>query len=271
MEERQKIIETLRLGLLNDENICALWLEGADGLGRADNFSDLEVWIDAADGYERDALDKCGALLSQIGRINYADNDSYDPKLFNRVFHIEGTSEFLQIDICVQSHSRGSLGCTFYADDIAEFPLVLFDKAEVVRILPPEPISVANIKPVFDKCVAKFNRRQRLLKYIRRGKYMESLHYFEEYIRFPIVCMMRLIYTPRHYEYHYMHLSDHLPRQVVKEMEQLYKTECVDDIEFLLEKANTIYYEAYNALKGLLEPAEEARHDLDELEIKIEI
>jgi len=257
MEERQRIIDTLKRGLQNDENICALWLEGADGLGRADSFSDLDVWVDVADGYEQDALDKCGALLSQIGRISYTESEKHDPRLFGRVFHIENTSEFLLIDICVQSHSRGSLGCTFYADDIAEFPLVLFDKAEVVKILPPDPIPSAHIKPVFEKCVARFNRRKKLIQFIRRGKYIESLHYFEEYVRFPIICMLRLIYTPRHYEYHYMHLSDHLPKQVIKELEQLYKTECVEDIEFLLEKANTIYYEAYNALKGLLEQQEE--------------
>jgi len=252
--DRKKIIEVLKEGLKDDEHVYALWLEGSDALNRADSFSDLDFWLDAEDGREEQVLDKCEQLLGTLGNLDFIDKrDHPHPKIFQRNLHIENTSEFLLIDICVQSHSRGRAGSTFYADDIAEFPLVLFDKAEVVTILPPERISREDLKPVFDRCALKYSQRPRLMKYIKRERFLEAYHYYEEYVRQPIINMLRLVYTPRHYEYGYMHISEHFPKKVVDDLEELYRVTCMEDIEKLLSKADKIYYEAYNALKGLLE------------------
>jgi tryptophanyl-tRNA synthetase len=252
-EDRKRIIEVIKEGLKDDENVFALWLEGADGLGRTDSFSDVDFWLDVEDGFEEATLDKCEKLLQTIGNLDFVDRVEHnDTKLFQRNMHIEDTSEYLLIDICIQSHSRGRGGCTFYSDDIAEFPLVLFDKAEVVTILPPERISKEALAPVFERCISKYSQRARLMKYIKRRRFLEAYSYFEQYVRQPIINMLRLIYTPRRYEYGYTHLSEHFPKKVVDELEELYIIRSVEDIEKLLEKADEIYYDAYNALKGML-------------------
>ena len=253
--DREKIISLMKDGFANDEDVNALWLEGADGFtGRVDSFSDLDFWFDVPDGLEEQVLDKCERLLSTLGNLDFIDRIEHaDPKIFQRNMHIQDTSEFLMIDICVQSRSRGSAGCTFYTDDIAEFPLVLFDKAKVINILPPENFPTHNLKPVFDRCVIKFNQRSRLMRYIRRGRFLEALHYFEEYVRLPIINMLRLIYTPRHYEYGYMHVSRHFPKDVVRDLETLYKVTGVQDIESALDKADEIYHEAFNALDEIMQ------------------
>ncbi|MCL2637937.1 MAG: aminoglycoside 6-adenylyltransferase [Oscillospiraceae bacterium] len=253
MDDRQRIINVLKEGLQDDENVYALWLEGADGLGRTDSFSDLDFWLDVEDGREEQVLDKCQQLLSSLGNLDFIETIEHPHRQFyQRNLHVEGMSEYLIADICVQTHSRGSTWSTFYTDDIAEFPLVLFDKAGVVIILPPEKMSVETLKPIFEQCVSRFNQRPRLTKYIKRERFLEANRYFENYVRRPIIDMLRLIYTPRHYEYGYSHLSRHLPKKVVKELEELYVITCVEDIEALLEKADEIYYDAYNTLKDML-------------------
>jgi hypothetical protein len=191
--------------------------------------------------------------LSTLGNLDFIDKIEHPHReIFQRNLHIEGMSEYLMVDICVQSHSRGSAGSTFYTDDIAEFPLVLFDKADVVTILPPEKIPVEELKPVFERCAAKFSQRARLMKYIKRRRFLEAYRFYETYVRRPLVDMLRLIYTPRHYEYGYTHLSEHFPKKVVQELEELYVVTGVDDIEARLEKADEIYYDAYNSLKDIM-------------------
>jgi hypothetical protein len=253
--DRERIIELMKQSFINDENVNALWLEGADGFtGRVDSFSDLDFWFDVADGLEEYVLDKCEQILGTLGNLDFIDRiDHPDPKIFQRNMHIQDTSEFLMIDICVQSRSRGSTGCTFYTDDIAEFPLVLFDKENIINILPPESFPSRNLKPVFDRCAAKFSQRSRLMRYIRRGRFLEAMHYFEEYVRLPIINMLRLIYTPRHYEYGYTHISRHFPKDVVRDLEALYKVTSVAEIERVLDKADEIYHEAFNALDEIMQ------------------
>jgi|GEM_PF-16998 len=250
--QRREIIERVKENLNQNANVYALWLEGGDALNRADDFSDLDFWLDVKDGYEHVILDKCEKLIAEFGELDYISEEQPYPKIFKKTLHIKDTSEFFLIDFYVQSHSRGSVSSTFYADDIAEFPLVLFDKSNVVSILPPEQMSKAQIKPVFERCVSKYNRRPTLMKHIKHERFMEALNSFEEYVRFPIICMLRLVYTPRHYEYGYMLLSEHLPKKIIDDLNSLYKVTCVEDIERLLETADEIYCDVYNALKDSL-------------------
>ena len=252
MRERRRFIDMIEVNFRNDEKVNALWLEGADALNRADGFSDLDFWFDVEDGFEEATLEKCEKIISRFGKIDFVDYEQPYMKVFKRIFHIKNISEFFLIEVCVQSHSRGKTGTTFYADDIAEFPLILFDKANVVNILPPEQMSKTELKPVFDRCVSRYNRRPRLLKQIKRGRFIEAANLFEEYVRFPIICMLRLVYTPRHYEYGYINISEHFPRKIVSDLESLYRVQSVKDIEGLLEKADRLYYEVYNALKEIL-------------------
>ena len=49
LPDRQRLIELYERRFRDDERVRALWLEGADGLGMADAYSDVDLWLDAAD------------------------------------------------------------------------------------------------------------------------------------------------------------------------------------------------------------------------------
>lgn len=91
MTERQRIIDVIKTGLESDERVNALWLEGADGLGRTDDFSDVDFWLDAEDGTEEQILDKCEQLLSTLGNLDFIDKIEHPHReIFQRNLHIEG-------------------------------------------------------------------------------------------------------------------------------------------------------------------------------------
>ena len=249
MQIRDQIIERLRERLQDCEPVYALWLEGADGLGRVDEYSDIDVWLDVEDGWEEKALDVCLGVLKEFGPLDFVETFEHPhPKIFQYNAHITGTPEFLLLDICVQSHSRGSEGCTFVRDDVAEFPVILFDKASIIQIIKEPPVNQAEVQKVFRQCVDTFDQQSRLRKYLLRAKFLEATAYYGKYVCEPLITMYRLVHTPRHYEYYLVHITDHLPAEAVKNLETLHAFRSLEDITRNLSLANRLFAE----LKGQL-------------------
>lgn len=253
MNIRNRIIDLLRNSFIDKEYVYALWLEGSDGLGKADEYSDLDFWFDVEDGYENLVLDKCIEALQTIDKLDFIEHyDHPHPKIFQKNMHICGTSEYLMLDICVQSHSRGNEGCTFVENDIAEYPLVLFDKANVINIIKQPDNDLELIKKTYDECIDRFSQQSRILKYIYRDKYLEAFAYYQKYACQPIVNLLRIIYTPRHTEYGLVHISDHFPKETINKIEVLYKVSSLDDIKNNLQYANKLFYELKINVDNLL-------------------
>jgi hypothetical protein len=249
---REEIIDFISSKLREDDKIFAMWLEGSDGLGRSDEYSDLDFWFDAEDGYETVVLDKCTSILEGISELDFIEYVKHPhPKIFQRNLHIKGTSEFLLIDICVQSHSRGSEGCTFVKGDIAEYPLVIFDKKDVIKIIDEPALDNNRILEAMTNCIKTYEQRSRLVKYIKRNNYLEACAYYDKYVRQPIVCLYRILYTPQHYDYGLVHISNHLPEEIVIQIEGLYKPRSVKDIEGILPFADKLYETAVNKIRTL--------------------
>ena len=76
-----------------------LWLEGADGIDKVDEYSDIDFWFDVDKEHQESFLYECISELERLGRIDF------------RVDEIRG------LDVTC-----------FIKNDIAELPLVLFDK-----------------------------------------------------------------------------------------------------------------------------------------------
>lgn len=252
IDTRNSIIDLLKNSFINEGYVYAMWLEGSDGLLKADEYSDLDFWLDVEDGYENIVLDKCVEVLQTIDKLDFIQHyDHPHPKIFQKNMHISGTSEYLMLDICVQSHSRGNEGCTFVENDIAEFSLILFDKSNVINIIEKPKIDLEQIKKVYNESVDRFNQHSRIIKYIYRNKYLEAHAYYYKFACTPIVNMFRIIYTPRHIEYGIVHISDHLPKEVVTKIELLYKVSSLEDIKNNLIYAQKLFNEAKACVDNL--------------------
>jgi hypothetical protein len=98
--------------------IHAACLEGADAHQRVDGFSDIDLWLDAEDGREDDALAAVRSLLGTIAPLELDVRVAQQHPLIRQAFfRLHGVPEFLLVDTCVQSQfsvrsSKRCASCT---------------------------------------------------------------------------------------------------------------------------------------------------------------
>lgn len=107
MITEKDITETLKNELQPLPYIYALWLEGSFAMGYADEYSDIDYWIDVGDDSIKDALEHVEIELGKLGELDERDETGNDhTKLGQIVYHIKGSSPYLVLDFNWQLHSR---------------------------------------------------------------------------------------------------------------------------------------------------------------------
>lgn len=251
LPDRQRLIELYERRFRDDERVRALWLEGADGLGMADAYSDVDLWLDAADEAAPAVLEDAIALARRIGPLDVLEEIPHqDGKILQANLHIAGMSPYLTVDLCVQRHSRVAEGCCIYrSGDIAELPKVLLDKDGIIALRTPEPLERPLLLRQRASVAEIFAQRGRVTKYMARNRYLEALAHYEEYVLNPLVTLVRLIHTPYHPNYGWTHISRHLPGELVGKLERLRCHRSLDDLPCLLEEADALYKELNDAFE----------------------
>ena len=232
MLDRTEITDKLREALEPLPFIYAFWLEGADAVGTVDEYSDIDFWVDFEDEYEEQAYEAVENVLSELAEIDYKYVMRHDhPKIRQRVYHLDGTSEYLMIDFCWQLHSRPKDEYTYIENDSIEAVTVVFDKDNIIRYKPRDLSE-------FEKWnkhrleEAKYRRTQhiRAEKYVRRGQYLEAYAYYNRYVLEPLIDLLRLIYTPAYANYFLVHISQHIPETERKQLEYFVRIGSLDDM-----------------------------------------
>lgn len=246
--KREEIIEFLKVFSKEKSYVNAMWLEGADGVGRVDEYSDIDFWFDTAAAYREYFLYEILRALDGIGPIDSRFDDIRE-EIAQSNIHLKNTSEYLTLDICVQSCETRGRECTcFVRDDIAELPLVIFDKIGLITFREYVP-DKAEIKRVFEESKNRLLQWSRVSKYIKRNLYPEAYMKYMENIAEPMIKTARLIYTPRHCDYGLCHISEHLPADTVKELEPFLMVGSFSDIEKMIDCALRLLPKYEKALK----------------------
>ncbi len=230
LEQRAKIISYVQAFLTLHPHVYALWLEGADARNTVDEFSDIDPWLDVEDGYEENVLTGIEQHLRSLPPLDSVYKKPHpDPQIKQWFFHFADTSEFLILDVCVQSHSREVV---FGSGDPVK---VLFDKADVVRFEHSQTVNVAGQARTFQAEVVLY--RVWVLKAVRRGQWLEALSYYHDCILQSLVAVLRLRYTPHKAEYGFKHVNSDLPAEVVGRLEALSKVSSLKELEVCLHQA----------------------------------
>ncbi len=236
---RNQIINCLRDFCIGKEYVNAMWLEGADGVNKVDEYSDIDFWFDVKKDFQESFLYECIEKLQELGTL---DSRVYEIRsdIAQCNVHLADTSEYLTLDLCVQSHEiRGKDVTCYVKNDIAELPLVIFDKSGIITYTDYTP-NIEEIESVFQNNKSRMLQMSRVMKYINRKQYLEAYMKYIENIADSLVKIARLIYTPRHYEYVLCHISDHLPKETVNELSQFYQVTDFHDISNNLQKAKLL-------------------------------
>ena len=232
MIDRNVIIQALTDALAPLPFINALWLEGTDATGTVDEYSDLDFWAEFNDEHEEAAYKAVEEALLTISSIDYKHVMHHGhPKIRQRVYHLENTSEYLMIDFCWQLNSRPRDEFVYIENDKVEAVKVLFDKTNVIRY---KPLTLSDYfqynHPRLEEAKYRRSQHARAEKYIRRGQYLEAYAYYNRYALEPVVDLLRLIYTPAHADYYLVHISQHIPEEEREKLEFLAQISSLDDI-----------------------------------------
>jgi predicted nucleotidyltransferase len=230
-EQRQEILVYLKEKLEPHLHVYALWLEGADARGIVDEFSDIDLWLDVEDGQEENVLKQIEHYLNELGPLDFIHALSHPhPQIRQRFFHFENTSEFLIIDVCIQSHSRE---VEFSLGDPVK---IIFDKSNIIRFLQnTEKVKFLEQAKALQSQVLLY--RVWVLKALKRGHWLEAISYYYECILEPLARVLRLHYTPEKSEYGFKHFDQDLPDDVIVKLKTLIQNDSGESLESNLNKA----------------------------------
>jgi predicted nucleotidyltransferase len=231
LEQRREILAYLQAKLEPHRHVHALWLEGADARGTVDEFSDLDVWLDVEDGQEEVVLKQIEQYLNELVPLDLAyKKPDFHPQIKQCFFHLTNTSEFLIIDVCIQSHSRE---VEFSSSEPVK---IIFDKSNVIRFSQnTQKIKVLEQAKAIQSKVMLY--RIWVLKALKRGHWLEATSYYFECILEPLARALRLRYTPEKFEYGFKHFDQDLPDDVVTRLRKLVQIDSNGKLESNLDKA----------------------------------
>ena len=232
-DTKQQIIAKLKERLEGLNYVYALWLEGADANGTSDEYSDIDIWADIADENEAEAIEATEDALREIAEIDYryVMNHSH-PQIRQRIYHLQGTSEYLMIDFCWQLHSRPRNSYSYYENDQIEAVKVIFDKDSIIRYRPYDQSAFTTSNAaLLEEMKYRYTQHSRVIKYVRRGLYPEAFAYYQRYVLEPLVCLLRILYTPAYTDYGFVHISQHIPKVSADRLTYFSQVSSFEDIE----------------------------------------
>lgn len=244
---RARMLWALTEHLRAQPAVRAAWLEGADALQRVDEFSD----IDFCCAVTPEALEGVGAIaqsaLQTLGTLDLTQRLTDRPDFqMHTVFHLAGASPYLLVDFVAYRAGRGSL---FWTGDEIEKPLVLFDWDGLVTFRKPDEAAHGERQRRLQELRATVAQMSRLEKYLARGELLEAYGYYHKWLLQPLIEALRMVYTPLHSDYYIVHISRHLPRAVLDQLEDLVKFDSLDELARKSQAALRLFNETVLALE----------------------
>ena len=230
MENRDKIVEHLRSQLEMRSDIYAFWIEGSVPQGYADEFSDIDLWLSTDDDKIFAVYDDIEQILSEIAPIDFKYTVKNKGELGQNVYHLEGMSEFLTVDVNTQGISRD----VYLVNDVDDAQ-ILFDKENVVKFKEREPAHI-DIESKRKKLQGFYEQmRPSLLKNVRRNKNLEALYYYHLILRYATK-FLRLKYGwHEKTDFDLKHIYRDIPESETKQLEKFYSVSPQDVEQGLAE------------------------------------
>jgi len=247
---RDSIVRALTVELQPLPSVHAFWEAGAAAFNRIDEWSDIDLYV---------VVDHAAAVpetfvaveraLTALSRIRLKHDVSWPPVsgIFQKFYRLEGTDEFLLVDLAVMTMSAPD---KFLVQEIHGHAVFLFNKDASVRIPPLD--TEAFVRGLLE-------RRRRLIermelfgpfvpKEIRRGQWLEALEFYRALVLPALVEALRMRYGPLHYDFRMRYVYRELPPEVLRRLEQLAFVKDPDDLAAKDEEALVWFREAIGAI-----------------------
>ena len=246
---RSEILQALKSALESDPEVLAMWEGGAAAFGRVDDWSDIDLLVDVKD----DAVEKTARIIEQTLQtlspiqIKYEVPQPTWHGQWQTFYRLEGTSEFLLLDILVMQQSNPN---KFIQPEIHGIPLVHFDRIGVTQSHPLEVEDlVSHLHDRVDSLLVTFDLFQsQTLKEIHRHNHIEALAFYQGFTLRPLVEILRIRYCPARYNFHTRYVYYDLPMDVIDRLEELFFIASPSDLELKHSSANKYFYDTANQI-----------------------
>ncbi len=247
---REQVIEVLRGALLPLPHVNAAWLGGSDAFGRADELSDVDLQVDVDDGYVAATFGAVEAALAAASPI-VARLVMPMPTWHGhaqRFYRLRDTPETTAVDVVV--FERSDPRRYYNQAERHGRPLVLFDRAGVVRSV---PLDRAELAATLARKVAGIRERlpftlPQAAKEVRRGDALAALGSYHRYLLAPLVMLYRVRHTPARHDFGSRYTRDDLPPEAQETLAELSFVADLDDLAAKLPRAERLLRELLDEL-----------------------
>lgn len=219
---RARLIGTLTHALREDEAVLAAWLGGSDANARADDLSDVDLCLIAADGRVEEAFaatERALESLSPISRRYRLPSPTWHgaEQCF---YQLRDAPEWVMVDLCVFGRSQEH---QFFDGSRHGAPVVLFDPEGLVRpVAGDEAARDAAIRKRVEDLRARFELLAHLpVKEVQRGRSVDALAFYHSLVLRPLVDLLRIRYCPDRYDFSMRYLDADLPAEIAGRVKRL--------------------------------------------------
>ena len=222
MLTRNQIVQALAAGLQTHDFIRAASLGGSDATGRADDLSDIDLFLFVSPGGVEQAAQAVDGLLRALSPI------SMHWRLpmptwhgFHQAFYqLKDAPEHLMVDWLIvevgQSHP-------WLEVERHGTHKTLFDKDD---LLVPVHVDHTAIDVAIRKRVEEIRKRFTLFRHMgaknaHRGLPVDACHFYHSLALRPLVDMLRIVHAPDRHDYGLRYLRDDLPTREYETIKRL--------------------------------------------------
>jgi hypothetical protein len=236
---RDRIVRAVADVLEPLDYVYAMWEGGAVAFDRVDEWSDVDICVDAADDRVEEAFPVVEQALESLAPIELK-YDVTGPKLGEYVqafYRLEGTSEFMLVDFAVFKHSAPD---KLLEPEIHGASRFHFNKGDAVKI---PHLDRDGLHRTLGKRVEDLGKRFEMfacfvIKEIERGNYIEAHDFYNRFVLGSLVEALRIKHKPVRHDFRTRYVHHDLPPEVVKELVGLYFVKEHEDLRQKYEAAS---------------------------------
>ena len=229
---REAIVDALVESLEPLDFVHALWEGGAVSFDRVDEWSDLDLYVAVDDDRVEEAFRAVEDSLRGLSGIRqkFDVGKTQWPGISQAFYRLEGTSEYLLIDLAVVQMSSEEKLLQPEIHGAAEFR---FNKSGKVKA--PEFDRGSFDSRMRARC-ARLRSRMEMFgifvqKEINRGNDIEAVDLYNGLVLGSLVEVLRMRHGPLHYDFRTHYVHHELPPQVVSRLNDLFYVRDIADLQ----------------------------------------
>jgi len=221
---REQVLAAIRARMEPLPYTHAMWEGGAVSWGRVDEWSDIDVMIDADDERVEEALAEVDRALESVSAIDlkYRMPDDAAGNYIQAFYRLGDASPYLLVDAAVLRHGATS---KFLEPEVHGAPVFHFDKSSLAD-LPHFDLAAwqaSHLGEWLADLRARFKIFQvMVLKELNRGNLVEAVGYYHAYTLRPLLNALNMRYRPARHGFGVRYVYYELPPKVIARLEPLY-------------------------------------------------